>query len=212
MYYFEVKDNQVIKYSLTLDEAKLKELRQEIIKRCSRITHHCHYANKDFPVTEQMKNISWITSGVREFDDTSLEEHYSIEYDFYHYPLLVSLIDKVLTYDIKAVEQIKQLKDAPTQEEELLKEQKLLLLSLSGNQEEDNLAFKKLQDKINAYYEAKELNRNQVSDISYQEQVLSCIHVKKVKVLPLDMVLEVQDFLSEQTLSKEEKIKQLIKK
>ncbi len=212
MYYFEVKDNQVIKYVLELDEEKLKELRVEIIEKCSYITHHCHYASKDFEVREEFRNVTWIKANVKEFDDTSVEDHYSIDYDFYHFPLLVSLIDDILGYDIKAVEKIKRLKSTPNKEEEFLKEQRLLLLSLSGNQEEDSLAFKKLQDKINTYYESRELNKNQISEVFYQNQVLSCIHIKKVKVLPLDIVLEVKNFLSDVSISKDDAIKQLIKK
>lgn len=142
--------------------------------------------------------------GVIEYDDfyyTRIEDEYEVDYDYYEDPILIRYIDLLIQGDTKVIEQIKNFEIKENNKEEILlkKEQKILksINDLSNKNKQNKISdLKQIQEKLLKYEEEKELNKNPVSPELYKDKVLDCINYKEIDKLQIDVVLNVQNFLS----------------
>jgi len=212
MYYYKVKDNLVYKYSIVLDIKQLHDLKNEIIDKCSFISHKCFKTTKPLEKSINYRNYKKTKIGIKAFE-MSLhpdicypdEDEYLVEYDYYDFPMLVHYIVDLLSGNTSAIEKIINYKDeinnSDFEEKKILEEQDKLIKELSEEISED--ISKKLEliannhKRIMAYKKDRELNKNQVPASSYIKKVLNCINMKEVGLMPLKSILDSQKFLED---------------
>lgn len=204
MYYYEIIEDFVLKYKISLDEKELKELRFEIIENCSHIIHKRYRTTKtpnqfDY---EHIRNYHEKRVGTIEYNDfySFPEDEYLVEYDYYEHPPLVALIDSLLKGDTSSIDKIKKSQEEKVDEEEiLLKEQQRIIENL--NNIEDKKIDKYLSElndiheKILKYQKEKQLNKKQISVNNYIEKVLNCIKYEEIGRFSLETILAVRRFL-----------------
>lgn len=212
MYYYKIKEELIIKYEVKLHIETLKKLRNEIIDRCSYITHKKYTTTQppnkwDF---EHIRNYNEQKVGIRQYNDfySPSEDEYLVEYDYYEHPRLVSLINSLIKGNISVIDEIKYTDEEKIDKEKiLLDEQKKLIQDLNMLDSEGiNNQIRLLtenQEKISNCYKEKELNKNQISSNEYICKILSCIKFKEVSSISLEKVLEVQDFFNSIFIKKE---------
>jgi len=104
MIYFEKQeDGTITKWDITFDEDDLKEIREEVINNCSKITH--------FDKVDRLISIPEIDGVIiknyfAEKVDYDTRFLYHITYDEYKYPRLVTLIDSLLSGDLTVINEI----------------------------------------------------------------------------------------------------------
>jgi len=220
MYYFRKEEHFIVKYSVMIDEEKLKKLRWEIIDKCSLIIHKCYkttHRPNEFDYAH-IRNYKEKLVGVIEYNDfySMPEDQYLVEYDYYEHSSLVSLIDKllegninVIEENIKIIKKIKKLQELNIQthiqkeETELLKEQNEIINNLNNAEINDRTKYIELLNqshkKLNDFQKKKELNKNQIPEIIYCSKVLECITLRKIGIIELTKVLQIQRFFFEST-------------
>ena len=207
MYYYKKKGKDIIKYEVKIDIEKLNKIRFQIINNCShiqhiktRVTDSCKPKEWDY---EHIRNYHEKYEGRIEYNDfySMPEDQYLVEYDYYTHPPLIQLIDNLLNGDTSSIEQIEKMKDENIdKEKEILDEQQNIINKLNTmkekNKQDQIYLLNQSQEKLLEYYKEKELNRNQVPCIRYKRQVLSCIELKEIEIIPYKTVLEVMRFLA----------------
>lgn len=106
-YYYDVKNDFINKYVVLLDIETLKKLREEIIEKCSYITHQKHETtNLTYYYKEQVKNFKYKKLGMISHNDFFSQEemNYLVEYDFYEYSKLVEIIDNLLNGNTSVID------------------------------------------------------------------------------------------------------------
>lgn len=106
MYYFYENDYYIYRKEINIDKEKIEQLKKQIIENCSRITH-TEYDSDYAPHINNLlvRNYSETFVGYKEyFEETRKVMHYS--YDLLIQPKLVKLIDRLLSDDISAIEEI----------------------------------------------------------------------------------------------------------
>ena len=191
MYYYKIKKNSIIKYKVILDNETLIKIRQEIIEKCSHITHEKYETTKrpNKLDTDHIKNYKETKVNEITFKNYKTEE-YLVEYDYYHHPKLILYIDSLLKGNTNIIEKIKK-------EQHNIQSQKIQIIPL---------------DKLTKQHINLLLNQKQVPITTYIESVLNCITLHKVSELPLDKALEVLTFLKEsKENTRENKLNDIIK-
>ena len=205
MYFFKQEKDYIVKYEITLNNEELESLKLEIINKCSYITH------KHYKITETLNYFDYMH--IRNYNEKYLgrfesndfyepfKSCYEVDYDYYEEPIIVKYIDNLIKGDTNAIEQIKNFKIKEKNKEEILlkKEQKILksINNLSTKNISNKISdLKQIQEELLKYKEEKELNKNQVSPELYKDKLLGCINYKEIDKLPIDVVLNVQKFLS----------------
>ena len=95
--------NSFLKYEVIVDKEELEKLKYKIINEYSIIEHiekDDTFGFRDLSVYAYLRrrNYSEIKIGVREYNDfySMPETLYHYSYDYYHFPYLIELIDKIL--------------------------------------------------------------------------------------------------------------------
>lgn len=213
MYYFRKEEHFIVKYSVMIDEEKLKKLRWEVIDKCSLIIHKCYkttHRPNEFDYAH-IRNYKEKKVGVIEYNDfySMPEDQYLVEYDYYEHSPLVSLIDCLLEGKISVIEDIEKLQESNIQtqiqkeELDLVKQQNEIINNLNSVEVSDRAKYIEIlnlsQKKLNDFQKKKELNKNQIPEIIYCSKVLECIKLTKIGIIELTKVLELQRFFSEST-------------
>lgn len=212
MYYYKIKDGVIKKYEVELHIDALTNLKNEIIEKCSYITHK-KYTTTTPPNKwdyEHIRNYKEQKIGVVEHNDFFAlpENEYLVEYDYYEHPKLVSLINDLLKGNVSVIDEIKETKEEfVDKEKSLLDERKNIIEDLS-NLENDKIddqisLLVENKKKLNEYCFEKELNKNQVSTNEYIYKILSCIKIKQINTVSLKSVLEVKEFFNSASIEKE---------
>lgn len=211
MYYFKKEEHFIVKYSVMIDEEKLKKLRWEVIDKCSLIAHKCYkttHRPNEFDYAH-IRNYKEKKVGVIEYNDfySMPEDQYLVEYDYYEHSPLVSLIDSLLEGNISVIEQIEKLQESNIQtqiqkeELELVKQQNEIINNLNSVGIDDRNKYIEMlnisQKKLNDFQKKKELNKNQIPEIIYCSKILECIKLTKIGIIELIKVLQLQRFFSE---------------
>lgn len=204
MFFYCIENEYIIKYKLSLDEGKIKNLRKEIIENCSTIIHKKYETcnpPKDRYNYEKIRNYREKKIGVHEYRDFLPDEDiYLVEYFYYEHPRLVTLIEELLKGNTSVINEIKNPKIENINEEEIiLKEQKEIIEVLNNNKNNDIskqlYLLKENQKKLEDYKKRKELNQNQISEELYYDRVLNCITFEEISKIKLKHILEIQEFL-----------------
>lgn len=207
MYFFKQEKDYIVKYEITLNKEELESLKLEIINKCSHITHK-HYKTTNTPDWLfdyiHIRNYNEKKIGEIVYDDfyyTRIEDEYEVDYNYYEDPILIKYIDLLIQGDTNVIEQIKNFKIKEKNKEEILLKKEQRILKSINNLSTKNISnkisdLKQIQEELLKYKEEKELNKNQVSPELYKDKVLSCINYKEIDKLPIDVVLNVQNFLS----------------
>ncbi len=203
MYYIEETDNELIKYEVELDTEKLMKLRKEIVDQCSTIEHiknqveglleHSFFEGRD------IRNYHERRIGRKEYFDAPDKDVYEIEYDLYIHTSLAHYIDKLLKGDTSIINSL--INYCPSIEPEVLL-RKLgeafknnLINSLTKSLDDIEMdALKQNIDNVKTVKKDIELNKNQVSDAMFYDDVIKCITLKEVNRIDKDAIKRVEEF------------------
>ena len=188
MYYYEYYDDYAIKYKININMLKLAEIRKTIIEKCSYITHEC-YNTTSIPTQldkEHFKNFS--KRRINVITNSKIVNSYSyeyvVEYDYYHHPKLISLIDSLFKGNTDVINYLNDIKYDKS--EIILDNPKEIIKELKNeNPKEFNSKFKIIMDYQNILlkiYEDEKLNKNKKEINSYVSRILNCITVEKSAV------------------------------
>lgn len=203
MYYYKEENEYIIKYDVKLDEKKLKELKLEIIEKCSYIIHKHYNTTKtpnyfDFEHIRNYKEkfLRWI-----EYNDfySSDEEEYEVEYDYYEHDDLVKYIDLLLHGDTSSIDLIMNLNDKKyNKEKSILKKQRKIINKLYNDNDNDIKSeldeLISIQKELEEYKKEQELNKNQISSLDYKDKVIECITLNEIARLLIEDVNKYQIF------------------
>ena len=99
MFYFERKNDKIVKYKVHLYTKKILEIRKKLIDEYSSIirirNHSC------FTAVKKIEN-----DNIKNFNNNSL----CVNFDYYVYPYLINLLDRLLNGDIAAINDIIEFK------------------------------------------------------------------------------------------------------
>ena len=196
-----VKDKKdIIKYEILFDKEKLEKLKFEIIEKSS-IIEHMDYEDTNFPkmygLLDYLKyrNYSEIKVGVREYNDfySMPETLYRFTYDKYHFPYLIELVDKILSGDVKALEDIFNIN---IKKELVPLDKRIEEVNIKINQTDNDSTYKKIEllKELSDLIKQKELNKNQVNVDKYYLKVRKLFNFKKIDVLSCRELQRVLDF------------------
>lgn len=218
MYYYKKENEEIVKYQIILDEKKLKELRSEIIERCSLIIHK-NYKTTNTPNEfdyEHIRNYKEKKVGVIEYNDfyCTTEDEYLVDYDYYEHPKLVSQIEELLSGNTKIINELKNPNiDRINEEEVLLKEQQKIIKKLNNCKDISKQIelLTENQEKLLEYKKQKELNKKQIPVEPYYKKVLDCITIKKVNSISMDLVNEyINFFMNVSSTNADEKVNKVL--
>lgn len=220
MYYYKENKKNIEKYEVSFDSEKLKELRSEIIEKCSKITHKCEIVIAPFGKyfkDEHIKSLKYEklrSYTIEDFYGDFEYDEYKIEYLYYTFPKLVDLIDKLINGYISVIDEIFNpiIDEIPNKEKILLEEQNKLIDSLSkkknGDIDKELDLLKESQKKLKEYVEEKKLNKNQVSEDEYYPKVQCLITLEFIATIDKQIIVDAFEFFNGNT----EKIKQYVKR
>ena len=223
MYYYKKKGKDIIKYEIVLDEEKLRQLKLEIIEKCSYIKH-INSRETSFTISyridfKHVRNYNEKFIRTIEYNDfySQPEDEYLVDYDYYEYPILVSYIDEILKGNTSIIGKIEKLKDKNMDKENIILEEQQKIINKLNNPDNKNKQelinlLNESQEKLLEYYKEKELNKNQVPSSKYKRKVLNLITMKEIGTMPYKTILEVQKFfISSIELNKENNLNKVLK-
>ena len=201
MYYFKSNDGKLEKYLVTYDEAKIKELKQEIIMTCSYIEHNEHVSDYEprFHDLTLIHNFHCECVGRKEyFEETRTVYKYS--YDEYKPPRLVLLINLLLNQELSSVDEILEydVSNDVLIEDRIDKANKELMeLDVS------EVSKRKMKlDEINRLVSEKELNKNQESIEPYYNRLLELINFTFIDSIKISDLGKVESFFNIELVDK----------
>lgn len=206
MYYYNIENENIIKYEVSIDKENLEKLKREIIEKCSEISHIHeeavglpNYRNYDHVRNYKYEFLRKVERN--DFYGTTLDI-YLVDYDYYEHPELAKHIWYLLRGDTSIISQIINPKIENIDEEKnIMNEQQQIIEILNNNKDTDITKqlelLKENQEKLKEYKAKKELNKNQVSVEPYYQKVLDCISFKEISKISLQDLLNIQEFLSQ---------------
>jgi len=203
MYYVEDQDPILVKQEVQLDEARLKNLYQEIVARYGRYVHRS-YDGLYGPYSFQMQLEEGIPF-VRNYVETPLEEdrgnagkmHY--EYDEYVIPELARWIKALLEGDVSALDAIRKGKEEG--DESMLSAEKAKEMREARQQRAmqemkeyleqaheslDGERFRQLSERVMASFQEEPEQESQTEMKEYYKKASACITYRPVKTLYKD--------------------------
>lgn len=200
MIYFEKNDKEIKKYEVQFDRKKVKEIREEIIDKCSLIEHkeyESDYAPYDYTY---IKNFAEpVAVGEMEYD-TEIRTVYLYSYDLIIPPQLVKLIDRLLNGSESALDDIKNYNTSTI--DELGKQIKKKSEEFDRISNEDiKERIKKLKE-IDALLSKQKLNINCQPIEPYYNRLLALITEELIDSIPLQNIERVESFLNVNLTSK----------
>lgn len=199
MIYFEETDNELIKYEVEINEENLIELREKIINNCSNIIHHRYQyeSELDFNMPKGIYFKNYHSRKIEEPKDYF--ETYVIEYDEYMPTPLVNYIDYLLNGYAQIISLLKDysLSCNPIL---LVKQREIELkatLRRCLTEPLEKIEIQALKESINsleALKEERELNKNQVNDKIYYDDVMKCITLTEVDRMDKAAIRRVEEF------------------
>ncbi len=200
MYYIEYIGEEFVKYEVSLEEKKLEELRDKIIRNCGEIVPHCYQGTKSQVNPYDLVHISnYNEKFIRWYQPndfySSAEKIYEFSYEEYKDTKLSLLIDSLLKGDVSAITEIKNLK-LERRKVSLKNPKKDLskLLSLPADKI-DTKKMEKLKKELENYQYYRELNKNQKSEREYSPLVFACINMTEIERYSISKVMEYQTLM-----------------
>ena len=197
--YVKEKDN-IVKYEVLFDKEELERLKYEVIEKCS-IIEHMDYEDTSSPkmygILDYLKyrNYSEKKIGVIEYNDfySMPETLYRFTYDKYHFPYLIELIDKIISGDVKILEDIFNIN---IKKELIPLDKRIEEVNNKINKTNNNSTYKKIEllKELSDLLKQKELNKNQENLDKYYNKVRNLITFKKVDTLDYSLLEKVLVF------------------
>lgn len=212
MYFYNIEGTMIVKYEVKLNYPKLKELKKEIIDNCSLIEHKTEESTNSLILFDSvyMRNYRSIKTNKKDFK--TKKNIYSISYDLYNPPYLITLINELLKENFSIITEILNYKENFSIEESEIKNRYNELLNelydpdyvkiyKNPVQEEEDknriILLRELEELLTNYQNKKVENSKKNNVESYRIKVLNCIKLKEIKKYPIEMLIELQDFFDE---------------
>lgn len=199
MYYYKVVGNLVYKYEVKLDLLRLHRVKNEVKDNCSIITH------KKYETTTLPESRPTIVNYKKEKVGMNNDDIYKylVEYDEIEYsPLVFYIVELMLghTDSIEKIEKFKEeVEDFDMIIKNIVKEQQVIINNLDKIEDFDvkmNLLVDKRKQLLE-YKQKRELNKHRISANKYRKEVLRCITLNEVELIPLKTLLDANDFLKD---------------
>lgn len=205
MYYYNIENENIIKYEVSIDKENLEKLKREIIEKCSEISH-IHEETVGLPNFHDYEHIrnykyNFVRSVEKnDFYGTTIDV-YLVDYDYYEHPDLANHIWYLLRGDTSIISQIINPQIENIDEEKNIMNEQQQIIEILNNKKDSDITkqlelLKENQEKLKEYKAKKELNKNQVSVEPYYQKVLECISFKEISKISLQDLLNIQEFLS----------------
>lgn len=122
MTYYEIENEEVVKYEVTLNRDELEKIRQEVTQTCTEVTHVVKNSAVDpVPIEGQtIRNLQKDFLFSLKLGPTLERDIYEICYDSYMEPRLVFLINCLLEENLSVVPEIKQFSQKSKKKEKKL--------------------------------------------------------------------------------------------
>lgn len=182
MYYYKITDKYVYKYDVILNIKQLHDTKNEIIDKCSFISHKSiKTTTPDQPIKVNYRN----------YKKTKINEtEYLIEYDCLEIPMLVDYIVDLLLGDMAAIDKIinyeENMNNLNLEEKQILKESDRII-NLLKDESVDISKFLELLSKnykkLSDYRKDRDFNKKRKNSNDYVKEVLNCINFKLVSCL-----------------------------
>lgn len=210
MYYIEQIDDEYVKYEVSLDEEKLKELRDEIIRNCGEIIHYCYLSPSRLEsIVRQNNELKYIENFRTKYVRYSNKhgEIYVYSYDAYDNTRLSELIDSLLGGDSSVISEIKNPVFKRMRKTLKLRNPKKrlnVLLSKEELSEKEMCKLEELKQKLKFYNKYQKLNKERKSDIEYYPLVLTCINMIEIERISVAKIIEWQTLVQQTNNTLEE--------
>lgn len=207
MIYIKEKDS-IKKYQVEIDKKKLENLKIKIIDECSKIEHikrlECPLAFPNENDCLHVRNFTkkYVKSNENDFfHNPDLNDLYKIEYDFYHDPEIVKIIDRVLNNDEGSIFEL--LKYKPKTEETCLEDKLNEIIKNKSNDEKLIETLEETKDLL----KQKKINAKQKKVNVFLPDVKSCVKLMLLDEISIDDYNRVYNFMDKE---KQEKLDEIM--
>ena len=193
MFYYEIEDDYIIKYEVTIDREAIETLKKTVMDNCSEIIKMHEHVGMEPPKLSSGPGIRYSNIEKEATYDGSKFKDYKWSYTEYKDSKLVSIIDQLLEGKASVIWELKHPKERQTNKEIL---EGRINQYLPVNQ---CTKFGDLKSAISDYEEYLSLNTSRLrkSDtvvFSYYPQVLSFINLNKVCSMSIEDAKEAIKF------------------
>ena len=204
MFYIEETDDELVKYEVELDTERLSSLKSEIIENCSEKSHNqfkCVDKSDLWRLEDKdIRNYkeSWL--GQIKYFGCPKTDMYKIEYDIYKHTPLVMYIDRLLQGDGSVIKELKEYKGNTLLVEKAKSAIKHYIDNIKKEiNKEDYIKINAFDiinggENIKIYQKLIELNKNQLSDMYYYDDVMKCITLTEVDRIDKAAIRRVEEF------------------
>lgn len=186
MVYYEIEEDSVIRYDVTVDWNTLESIKETVQESCSEIIqiHEDIGTEKPKLLSVLRTRYSHIEQEVL-YDDNQNFKGYKWTYTEYKVPKLVSILERLFAEKPSAIWDLRHPTETKTKKESY---EDRINQYLPVN---ENTSFRNLKSAISDYEAYLSLNKsrllkNQTDALSYYPQVLACIELKEVCRIPID--------------------------
>ncbi|MBE6141121.1 MAG: hypothetical protein E7172_06320 [Firmicutes bacterium] len=203
MVYYSKCDDKIRKLDVKFDAEKLENIKQEIIKNCSLITHF-EYDATVFPENNNIRNVENLFFehiGNRDNSNSPDRNVYHFSFDEYKFPYLVRLINELQNGNSDALYEI--INPNYEMEEKIfgckieeLNNEKInnLIWEIDNNSFDNSIKLVKL-NQLNELIKQKELNKNRMPICFYYIKVRSLIKLTKIDEYDYDLFKQNCEFI-----------------
>jgi len=204
IYYYDIDDEFINKYTVDIDSEKLKKLRYDIINNCSIILHKKYetieepnYFDIDHYRNYHSKKLGLISTN--DFHEPD-KMNYLVEYDYYKHSKLVELIDRLLNGDTQVIDKLEDtnfLNSRSIYMDEQGLQNKINELITNGKYDEiKTLVDEELENAQIRYNEILALENK------YFLEIKECIFLELYDQIELEVFNNMRKFFSESNNSK----------
>lgn len=199
MHYYKQTNTNVEKYQVTINKQELQALKDEIINNCSKIIHYDYIGNRFPNFLDKQKIRNYHSSITEETKNHITTASYHITYDHYNYPYIVCLINRLMDYDMSAIDEIlnpcmeKEQNDFRYELQELKKE-------LVNSKAWDVNDREELYEKIRNLLQQIKLNKDRKPVYGYYDTLKDLLKLNFVEAIPIKNIKDIETFYEEDNL------------
>lgn len=206
MNYFKYNEKEIEKYEVVFEKEQIQQFRNQVINDYSEIEHHEYddALEPNYLDYMRIRNYNSYKIGVKNDFNYQPIEIYHFSYDEYKYPYLVTIIDKLLSDDITAIDELYnpnyELEKVPFNSQ--IKEATEIFNTISNLKiDEKKSQLEKLQNLI----ESAKINQNQKPIKDYYLKLQEMITFNHIDTLTIEEYDRVNKFFDKQNQSKTKK-------
>lgn len=201
MKYFKKENGNIVKYEVTFDRSKIKELRKMIIDSCGEVKYKNYdCAEEDIDILkncERVRELKIRRNGLYKHEQGPDVPKYRVSYYEIEYPILVDYIDRLLKDDATVLKEIEDYKIELPLKEEL--NRKIDKLKKELDFVDDIKKKLNIIEEMEKLYKKLELNYNQSSTEIYYRFLIDLLDFKRLDEMSIQTL---RDFFenNEETL------------